>query len=414
MQRLLFLSHRIPYPPNKGDKLRSFHILRYLSQRYQVHLGSFIDDKDDLPHITKVREYCGETYFARLNRSLAKVRCLSGFATGHPLSIPYYRDRGLQTWVNTQLETHTIRHVVVFSSPMAQYVRNHNGARRIADMVDVDSDKWMQYSRNKKWPLSVVYRREGKQLLSFERAVAREFDSTTFVSEAEAEMFRRLLPDCAAKVTYFNNGVDCDYFSPAREYPNPYIDGERVVVFTGAMNYWPNVDAVSWFAHEVFPAVQRRLPQARFYIAGTSPSRAVQRLADIPGIIITGKVEDIRPYLKYAAVAVAPLRVARGVQNKILEAMAMERPVIASREAVAALRVRVGIELYSANERNEWVALVLSALSEENRTMGVRARKRILSDYSWGVSLDKLGGLLKGLRVLTRDSAVAGERRYGS
>ena len=414
MQRLLFLSHRIPYPPNKGDKLRSFHILRYLSERYQVHLGTFIDDKSDLPYANQVREYCSEAYFARLSRSLAKLRCLSGFVTRQALSIPYYHDLGLQTWVNAQLETYTIRHIVVFSSPMAQYVRKHNGARRIADMVDIDSDKWTQYSRDQMWPLSAVYRREGKQLLSFERAVAREFDSTTFVSEAEAEMFRRMVPDCASKVSHFDNGVDCEYFSPARDYPNPYSEHERVVVFTGAMDYWPNADAVWWFAHKVFPAVRRRLPKARFCIAGANPSRAVQRLAAIPGVIVTGKVEDIRPYLKHAAVAVAPLRVARGIQNKILEAMAMEKPVIASREAAAALRVRLGEELYPAKDRNEWVALVLSTLSEDNHAIGVRARQRVLLDYSWGASLNRLGGLLKGLRVLSRASTIARERRYGS
>ncbi|MGH8728172.1 MAG: TIGR03087 family PEP-CTERM/XrtA system glycosyltransferase [Burkholderiales bacterium] len=414
MQHLLFLAHRIPYPPNKGDKLRSFHMLRYLSERYRVHLGCFVDDADDLRHVDELRKYCGETHFARLHRRLAKLRCVQGLLTGQPLSIPYYHDARLQAWVDAQFEARTIKHVIVFSSPMAQYVRKRTGARRIADMVDIDSDKWTQYSRGQRWPFSAIFRREGKKLLAYERIIAREFDATTFVSEFEAGMFRSLAPYSEHKITHFNNGVDCEHFSPAREYPNPYAAHERVIVFTGAMDYWPNVDAVCWFARKVFPAVRRRLAQATFYIAGANPGRAVTRLAGIPGVVVTGKVEDMRPYLAHAEVAVAPLRVARGVQNKILEAMAMQKPVVASCEAAAALNVRLGEELHAAKDRNEWVALVLSALSGETPAMGVKARERILNDYSWGASLNRLGGLLKGLRVLSGNPSPAPVQRYGS
>lgn len=413
MQHLLFLTHRIPYPPNKGDKLRSFHMLRYLSERYCVHLGCFIDDADDVRYIDEVRKYCEYAHFARLNRGRKKLLCLEGLFTGQPLGIPYYRDAGLQEWVDAQFEAGTINHIVVFSSPMAQYVRKRTGARRIADMVDIDSDKWAQYSRTQKWPFSAIYRREGKKLLAYERIIAREFDATTFVSELEARIFKSLAPHSEHKITHFNNGVDCDHFSTAREYPNPYSGEDRVIVFTGAMDYWPNVDAVCWFARKVFPAVRRRLPQAKFYIAGANPARAVTRLEGIPGVVITGKVEDMRPFLAHAGVAVAPLRFARGVQNKILEAMAMEKPVVASQEAAAALHVRLGEEIHSAKDRNEWVALVLSALSGESRTMGAKARERILSDYSWGASLNRLGGLLKGLRVLPGNPHPARTRRYG-
>jgi sugar transferase (PEP-CTERM/EpsH1 system associated) len=414
MQHLLFLTHRIPYPPNKGDKLRSFHILRYLSERYHVHLGAFIDNSEDTRFVEEVRRYCAEFYFAQLNPGIAKFRCLRGLVSGEALSIPYYRHDGLQAWVNTQCATGRIMHIVVFSSPMAQYVKAYRDARRIADLVDVDSDKWMQLSSRQRWPLSAIYRREAKQLLRYERAIAREFDATTFVSEAEAEMFRRLAPDCSSKISHFNNGVDCDYFSPARDYPNPYASDERVIVFTGAMDYWPNIDAVSWFARKAFPAIRRRLPEAKFYIAGANPGRGVTRLSALPGVVVTGKVEDMRPYLKHADVAIAPMRVARGVQNKILEAMAMEKPVVASAEAASALHVRLGAELHTARDRNEWIALVLSALAGEMRAVGKAARERIVSDYSWSASLNRLGGLLKGLRVLSGTAAVATARRYGS
>jgi sugar transferase (PEP-CTERM/EpsH1 system associated) len=414
VQHLLFLAHRIPYPPNKGDKLRSYHLLRYLSERYRIHLGAFVDDEDDWRHVEELRKLCVATYFARLHPAQARLRCLTGFLSGQALSVPYYHDSQLQAWVDRELAAKTIKHILVFSSVMAQYVRRQRGMRRIADLVDVDSDKWIQYAHSKSWPWSALYRREGKRLLRYERQIAREFDATTFVSQAEADMFSGLAPEAAHKITHFNMGVDCDYFSPAREYPNPYPIAASVVVFTGAMDYWPNADAVSWFAEHIFPAVHRRMPQARFYIVGANPTRAVTKLTRIPGVVVTGKVADVRPFLAHAKVAVAPMRIARGVQNKILEAMAMEKPVVASVEAVSALQALVGEELLAAKDRNEWVALVLSTLAGETSAIGAKARSRILTDYSWQASLNRVGGLLKGLRVLSGNPAAAPARRYGS
>ncbi|HET6757189.1 MAG TPA: TIGR03087 family PEP-CTERM/XrtA system glycosyltransferase [Burkholderiales bacterium] len=412
MQHLLFLAHRIPYPPNKGDKLRSFHLLRYLGERYQVHLGSFVDDEEDWRYVEEVRKLCVSTHFAKLHPLRAKLRSLTGLFSGHALSIPYYRDSGLQEWVDGELAMRPIKHILVFSSVMAQYVRGRAGVRRIADLVDIDSDKWAQYAQSKSWPWSALYRREGRRLLSHEREIASAFDATTFVSQSEAQMFRALAPECAHKIGHFNNGVDCNYFSPQHYYPDPYANAERVIVFTGAMDYWPNVDAVSWFARNIFPAVRRKTSMTRFYIAGANPTRAVVKLCAIPGVVVTGKVSDIRPYLAHAKVAVAPMRIARGVQNKILEAMAMEKPVVASVEAAGAVQAAAGEELLVAKDRNEWIALVAAALAGEVDALGSKARTRIVADYNWEKSLSRIDGLLKGLRVLSGSPAPA--RRYGS
>ncbi|MGH8717634.1 MAG: TIGR03087 family PEP-CTERM/XrtA system glycosyltransferase [Burkholderiales bacterium] len=414
MQHLLFLAHRIPYPPNKGDKLRSFHLLRYLGERYQVHLGSFVDDEEDWRYVEELRKLCVSTHFAKLHPLRAKLRSLTGLFSGQALSIRYYRDSGLQEWVDGELATKPIKHILVFSSVMAQYVSGRPGVRRIADLVDIDSDKWTQYARSNSWPWSALYQREGRRLLFHEREIASDFDATTFVSESEAQMFRALAPECAHKIAHFNNGVDCDYFSPQHDYLDPYANAEQVIVFTGAMDYWPNVDAVSWFARNIFPAVRRRTSMARFYIAGSNPTRAVIKLSVIPGVVVTGKVADIRPYIAHAKVAVAPMRIARGVQNKILEAMAMEKPVVASVEAAGAVQATAGDELLIAKDRNEWIALVASALAGEVNTLGSKARARILTDYNWEKSLTRLGGLLNGLPVLSASPVRAPARRYGS
>ena len=409
MQHLLYLTHRIPYPPNKGDKLRSYHLLQQLLARYRVHLGTFVDDPHDWAHADALRRMCGESRLVRLQPAWARIRSLRALATGEAMTLPYYRDAALQSWVDDVMIRYSIKHVVVFSSAMAQYVSGARNARRIADLVDVDSDKWLQYAAKKSWPLSAVYRRESATLLSYERKIAREFDATVLVSKAEAALFKRLVPEASARISHANNGVDADYFSPERDYANPYRAGEHVVVFTGAMDYWPNVDAVDWFAREVFPEILAGVGAARFYVVGGRPAPAVRALAKLPGVVVTGGVPDIRPYLAHAELAVAPLRVARGIQNKVLEGMAMARLVIVSPEAMEGLEAIPGKELLVASGATEFAALVRAALqTDQYQAFGPAARRRVLSDYSWERNLGRFNRLLKGLRVLS--SVDAGSR----
>ncbi|MDB5794073.1 MAG: glycosyltransferase, partial [Noviherbaspirillum sp.] len=198
MQDILFLVHRIPYPPNKGDKIRSYHMLKHLSRRYRVHLGTFVDDKQDWAYVDKVMDLCEETCFVEMNPAICKMRSIAGLVFNEPLSLPYYRNSEMQAWVNNLLKQRPIKNILVFSSAMAQYVQDADTLHRVIDFVDVDSDKWKQYAASKPWPLSWLYRRESRQLLAFEQRIAREFDSATFVSEAEANLFRRLAPDAAA------------------------------------------------------------------------------------------------------------------------------------------------------------------------------------------------------------------------
>lgn len=394
-EELLYLTHRLPYPPNKGDKIRSFHLLSHLSRHYRVHLGTFVDDEDDWRHVDTTQSFCGESYFARLNPSAARLRSLSGLLTGQALTLPYYRNPGLQHWVNDLLANHPVKRVLVFSSAMAQYVRQADGMRRVIDFVDVDSDKWNQYAESKRWPLSWLYRREGKLLRRYEREVAKEFDASLFVSREEAELFKQFAPESANKTGYFGNGVDTDYFSPEREYPNPYPEGEHPLVFTGAMDYWPNVDAVRWFAQEIFPAVHAALPRTRFCIVGSRPTAVVRELARLPGVTVTGTVADIRPYLAHARLAVAPLRMARGLQNKVLEAMAMAKTVVASPQAAEGIQAVQGHELHVATNARGFGRKILTLLAETTcDQMGKAARARILADYDWDSSLAQVGALL--------------------
>lgn len=406
MQDILYLTHRIPYPPNKGDKIRSWHLLKHLAQRYRVHLGTFIDDPDDWQHVDKVKALCDETYFAALNPRIARFRSLGALASNRPLTLDYYRNNALQQWVDTVTKERAIERVLVFSSAMAQFVTEARQARRIIDFVDIDSDKWRQYAEKKSWPMSWLYRRESRSLLDYERQVARKFDASLFVSQAEADLFKQLAPESAAKTGFFNNGVDTEYFSPVHAYPNPYPAGEAVMVFTGAMDYWPNIDAVQWFAQEVLPAVRAKNPDAHFYIVGSRPTPQVQSLASLAGVHVTGSVPDIRPYLAYARIAVAPLRIARGIQNKVLEAMAMAKPVIASNQALEGIAVHIGEEALLARNSEEFAAAIPDLLRNPQNNLGQAARARVLADYTWESNLKQVDELLLSEAALHSTSPV--------
>ncbi len=394
VEDLLFLVHRMPYPPNKGDKIRSWHLLRHLAERYRVHLGTFIDDPDDWQHVDFVQKQCASSHFARLDPRTARLRSLGALLGGRPLTLDYYRNAGLAGWVGQVMQQHPVRHVLVFSSAMAQYAPALAQGARVIDFVDIDSDKWRQYADKKPWPMSLLYRREGRALLAYERKIAAGFDASLFVSPAEAELFRQLAPESADRIGHFNNGVDTDYFSPQREYPNPYPGDELPIVFTGAMDYWPNVDAVQWFAREVLPAILAQRPAARFYIVGTRPSAQVQLLAKLPGVCVTGAVPDVRPYLAHARVSVAPLRIARGIQNKVLEAMSMAMPVVVSPQALEGIAATPGSEVVLAEDPARYAEAITALLREPATALGQAAREKVQSCYGWSANLAGVDRLL--------------------
>lgn len=394
MEHLLFLAHRIPYPPNKGDKIRSYHLLKHLAQRYRVHLGTFVDDVDDWKHVDTVKQLCGETHFANLNPRTARLRSLTALAANRPLSLDYYRDNALTDWVTKITREHPIKRVLVFSSAMAQYAPQIDDARRVIDFVDVDSDKWRQYAEKKLWPMSWLYRREGRQLLRHEKQVAGDFDASLFVSQAEADLFKQLAPESTDRIGFFNNGVDTDYFSPNREYTNPYPDDAAVMVFTGAMDYWPNVDAVQWFTREILPQVLAGNPNAHFYIVGSRPANEVQALASLPRVHVTGTVPDVRPYIAHARIALAPLRIARGIQNKVLEAMAMAKPVVVSPQALEGISAEPGRELLCAENPAQFVAAISQLLIQPDQSLGRAARAKVDTTYGWSSNLARVDTLL--------------------
>ena len=394
MQDLLLLIHRIPYPPNKGDKIRSYHLLKHLARDYRVHLATFVDDPDDWQHVPTVEALCASSHFAALNPLRARVRSLGALVKNRSLSLDYYQDAGMQRWVDQTVAAHGIKRVMVFSSPMAQYADKLGDARRVIDFCDVDSDKWRQYAEKKSPPMSWLYRHEARQLLRYERKIASQYDASLFVSAPEADLFRQLAPESVARIGHFSNGVDTEYFSPEHPFASPYAGNERALVFTGAMDYWPNVDAVQWFCDEVFPALRAQDPALAFYIVGSRPNAQVQALGALPGVTVTGTVPDVRPYIRHASVAVAPLRIARGIQNKVLEAMAMARPVLATPEAFEGVRAQPGRDLLVESTADGMAARIAEVLAGGHGGIGAAAREAVRAGHDWPAMLAALDPLL--------------------
>ncbi|MDR3439926.1 TIGR03087 family PEP-CTERM/XrtA system glycosyltransferase [Telmatospirillum sp.] len=398
MKPLLFLSQRIPFPPNKGDKLRSFSVLRHLAKSWKIHLGCFVDDPADWRYLDDLRPYCADLCCVGLDKRWAKLKSLRGLVSGTSLSVPYFHSRRLSQWVGTVLRDVQPQAAFLFSSVMGQYIPDNDRLRPrrvVMDFVDVDSDKWRQYAQMHSLPMSWVYGRESRRLLAFDRGVAGGADASIFVSAPEAALFRQLAPEVAAKTHAISNGIDFSYFSADTSQPSPFPAGSRGVVFTGAMDYWPNVDAAIWFAEEMFPAIRARVPEAVLFIVGGNPAPKVVKLGELPGVTVTGRVPDVRPYLTYASASVAPLRVARGIQNKVLEGMAMGKVVITTDQGLEGIEALPGRELLVANDVASFISATVRALTDASLApMGAAARRRIVDSYSWDDKLAEFERLL--------------------
>ncbi len=390
MARVLFLAHRLPYPPNKGDKIHSFHVLRHLAAKHDVLLGTFIDEPGDEQFVPQVRQMCKELHVSRIDRHSAMLRSLVGLATGEPLSQRFYRDQPMADWVRGIRRAQRADVVMVYSSTMAQYARGFD-VPALVDFGDMDSAKWAEYASTLVWPLSWLYRREARELHRVERQAAAASAWSFFATEPEAEQFRLSSPDVAARVAVLGNGVDADYFCAVPGRVSPFARAESALVFTGAMNYWPNVDAVTWFCGQVLPALRQRWPRLSLYIVGRSPSAAVRALAG-DAVHVTGTVDDVRPYLQHAAVVVAPLRVGRGVPNKVLEGMAMERAVVTTAVSAKSIQAHTGVNLLCADTAEETISAIDSLLRDTTlaRQMGAAGRRCVVHEHSWARRLETL------------------------
>ena len=395
MSNLLFLSHRIPYPPDKGEKIRGWNVLRHLAASFKVHLGCLIDDPADWEHVPLLRTVCAEVAAFDLNKRTQKYRALARLRPGRPLMLDYYHDAGLQSWVDATLARTTMDVIYIYTTAMAPYVLDRQLRGLILDMADIDSEKWTTYARQSPWPMRMVWAREGRTLLAYERKAVLACERTLLVSEPECQRFAELAPESRGKVTWLENGVDLERFSPALRFQTPYAGDGPHIVFTGHMDYWPNADAVINFVATVMPRLRVARPSLQFHIVGANPGSDVRRLANEPGVQVTGRVADVRPYVAHAALSVTPLRIARGIQNKVLEAMAMGRPVVASPQAFEGVRAKAGRDLLVADGADDMARLIGEVLDGGHTGLASAARQAMLTHYAWPAVMRRLDVLLE-------------------
>lgn len=396
---ILYLAHRIPYPPNKGDKIRSFHEIKALSENFSVDLACLADNPADISYASELRKLCNQVEVAPVSSLFGKVRGLGNLLAGGTISSGFFYRSNLQKTIDLWLQEKDYDAVFCFSSTMAEYVFRSqvfgaltNKPRLVMDYCDLDSDKWFQYANDGKF-LSRLYKIEGQRLSNYEKRINGCFDVSVFVSQNEADLFLRNFPG-ARNVTVVGNGVDYQFFSPD-DINAEVMQGELNLLFTGAMDYHANVDGVSWFCCEIFPIIQKHLPKTQFYIVGSNPASVVRKLADKPGITVTGFVDDVRPYYKGADISVIPLRLARGVQNKVLEAMAMGKAVVTTSKAADPLGVVHDKHVLIADSPDEFAEAVktLADSPEKCSMLGAQAREFIKAEFDWNSNLAKLSNL---------------------
>src|ERR1051326_1566329 len=388
--RILYLCHRIPYPPNKGDKIRAFHQLRALGAHHEVDVFTLADEAEDLAHREALATFCRQLTVARVHPKLARLRTLPYLFTRTPLTVPYFYSAALEREVRRALLTHSYDRIFVYSSSMAQYVESAGAVPTLMDLVDVDSDKWAQYAAHSKFPFSAVYRREAWTLEEYERRVCHRAAAVLVSTEREARLAREIAP--AARVHVLPNGVDTDYFHPAA----PARSDPRMV-FTGDMSYFPNEEAVIFFARQVLPLIQQSIAEARFLIVGRNPGPRGRALSKLTGVEVTGFVPDVRSWLAKARVAVAPFTIAAGIQNKILEAMSCGLPVVATTRAAQGLSRRVAALVDTADTAAELASSLVVLLRDPDlaRSKGMDGRVSVMEDYSWDGATKRLIDLIE-------------------
>ena len=392
MAKILFLAHRVPFPPDKGDKIRAFHILRHLAARHEVWLGAGVDDPADFKHVESMALPVCDACLAPLGRVRRGLNMLSALSASEPLSVARFRHPRLERWVAQVLDEVRPDLVFVYSSALAQYVvgRMAPGTRLVIDFVDADAEKWRAYAERAAPPLKAVYAREFRQLVAYETRALAAAETGLLVSETERRLLAAQSPAGARKLHVMPNGVDAQYFAGAEGHG----DG-RTIVLCGRMDYMPNIDAAAWFAREILPIVRRRRADAVFRIVGAAPTAAVRALGRLPGVEVIGAAPDVRPHLAQAAVVVAPLRIARGIQNKVLEGMAAARPMVATPQALDGIAAIAGRDLLigeTAAEFGQAVGDVLTGRAPP--TQGAAGRAFVLAHHQWSAQLRALDRLI--------------------
>lgn len=399
---LLYLAHRVPYPPDRGDRIRTYHVLRFLARHATVHLACLTDETPDPAAAAALRGLCAQVRIEPLDPCLRWVRALRSVLAGGTVTEGAFRSPALERALDDWGRDTSFDAVWITSSGLTPYLDlpSLRDVPAHVDLIDVDSAKWETLGRTGRGPRAAIHRLEARRLRRTEAALAERAAALYVVSPAEADLYHAFRD--TDRLHVLRNGVDLETFRPAEDdardpavaeaVSNAARAAPPVCVFVGVLDYAPNIDGIAWFAREVWPLVRARRPDAVLEIVGRHPVPEVTALGTLPGVAVVGSVPDVRPHLWHARAAVVPLRIARGVQNKVLEALACGTPVVTSPLTLQGLQAEPGRDLLTASSPQEWSAAVLRLFEDEALAGELRrsGRAYVERHHRWDRCLEPL------------------------
>ncbi len=398
--KILIIAQRCPYPPNKGEKIRTFHQLKYFNEcGHDVILASPYEDDSDQKYFDELKKHhCLNVVSTKL--STKPFRLISGMLKNKALSISNFYSPNLQSEIDDILSSQEIDVIFCSASSVSEYIFRSKTYPRlkplpklIMDFMDVDSDKWAQYEKSHQWPLSAIYARESRLIAAAEANIVKTFEHCLLITQTEVDLFQTIHGNVKNLIA-IENGLDTNTFYPPtnlRQTTDPYF------LFAGVMDYAPNIDAVMWFIDLVWPDVKKKWPNAKFCIAGMNPSEKIKKLRLKEGIEVTGFVDDIKPFFDKTNIFIAPFRIARGVQNKVLQAFACGLPVIATSMGAEGIRYNADKDILLAGTPEQFINRIEQLISDKKfyDCISNNALKNIVNNYSWESILQPLKTLLK-------------------
>ncbi len=388
---ILYVCHRFPYPPRRGGKIRPFNMIRHLSDQHRVTVASMVRSKAEEAEGRGLQEHVKGLLVSRVSEPWQTVRMMHRLPSKNPSSMGYFYSGDLNRMIRRACDETRFDLIFTHCSSVAQYVEHIHSIPKILDFGDMDSQKWLTYAQVRRWPLSLGYRIEGRKLEREERRLASRFDVCTCTTRMELDTLRSY--GAETETDWFPNGVDADYFSPGDSAYDP-----NLISFIGRMDYYPNQQCMLDFCDRILPSIQSQRAETRLVIVGANPSRSIRRLAERPGVSVTGSVSDVRPYVRKSALMVAPLSIARGTQNKILEAMAMGVPTVTSELAAKGVDAIPGEHLLTGASPQSYVAAILRLLEnpDERHRFAEKGRERVLSHHNWHNSMLRMDAIIDG------------------
>lgn len=389
--KIFYLCHRFPFPPKRGGKIRPFNMISHFAQKHDVTVASIVRSEEEAEEGKGLAEHCEKYIMQHIPTAAANWNMITRLPTLTPSSLAYFYSSEFARKIQAELDAGQYDLIFVHCAFVAPYVANVRGPVKILDFGDMDSQKWLTYGKVRSFPLSWGYYLDGFKLLRVEKQLAAQFDMCTCTTRAELDTLRSY--NTGTKSDWFPNGVDHQYFSPTHE---DYVANS--ICFIGRMDYYPNQECMFDFCNKVLPEVRKEIPDVTLTIIGANPSPAVKKLEQLQGVTVTGSVPDVRPYVLKSAVNIAPLNIARGTQNKILESLSMGVPVVASATAAGGVDAVPGEHFLTASTPEEYVSSIVRLLRDpaERARFSSAGRERMLSNHDWQRSMDRMDTIVEG------------------